>query len=256
MYTARVKDNQKERITREKNTDANHTLPRLESDVAIRDRIFTIRDVQVILDRDLAELYGVPTGTLNQAVKRNKNRFPEHFMFQLSVDEFRKWKSQIVISNLQEAIPMQNLRRRLQPNSSAICRCVNQTVLRSNLTSRQYEKSRPADTRQPGSHQSLFDRLFLFSRHSTLRVLTRGRQGSGFKGSRTERMAEQLAEFKAWLRDNPVNARIAARTVGARASVYWRLHEKTFAKDAKRTGEKRGFSSPRTLASAYRNCKA
>ena len=71
-----------------------------------------------------------------------------------------------------------------------------------------------------------------------------------------ERMVEQLAEFKAWLRDNPVNERIAARTVGARASTYWRLHEKTFAKDATRTGEKRGFSSPKTLASAYRNSKA
>ena len=85
---------------------------------------------------------------------------------------------------------------------------------------------------------------------------SRGRRGSGLKGSRTERMVEQLAEFKAWLRDNPVNERIAARTVGARASTYWRLHEKTFAKDATRTGEKRGFSSPKTLASAYRNSKA
>ena len=44
------------------NTDANHALPRLESDMAIRDRIFTIRDVQVILDRDLAELYGEKRG--------------------------------------------------------------------------------------------------------------------------------------------------------------------------------------------------
>ena len=85
---------------------------------------------------------------------------------------------------------------------------------------------------------------------------SRGRLGSGLKGSRTERMVEQLAEFKAWLRDNPVNERIAARTVGARASTYWRLHEKTFAKDARRTGEKRGFCSPKTLASAYRNSKA
>ena len=83
-----------------------------------------------------------------------------------------------------------------------------------------------------------------------------GRLGSGLKGSRMERMVEQLAEFKAWLRDNPVNERIAARTVGARASTYWRLHEKTFAKDATRTGDKRGFSSPKTLASAYRNSKA
>ena len=82
--------------------------------------------------------------------------------------------------------------------------------------------------------------------------LHRGRRGSGLKGSRTERMVEQLVDFKAWLRDNPVNERNAARTVGARASAYWRLHEKTMARDAKRTGEKRGFSCAKTLASAYR----
>ena len=81
----------------------------------------------------------------------------------------------------------------------------------------------------------------------------RGRRGSGLKGSRTERMVEQLVDFKAWLRDDPVNERNAARTVGARASAYWRLHEKTMARDAKRTGEKRGFSCAKTLASAYRN---
>ena len=92
------------------------------------------------------------------------------------------------------------------------------------------------------------------SPHQTKRQ--RGRRGSGLKGSRTERMVEQLVDFKAWLRDNPVNERNAARTVGARASAYWRLHEKTMARDAKRTGEKRGFSSAKTLASAYRNVKA
>ena len=54
----------------------------------IRDCIFTIRDVQVMLDRDLAELYGVPTKALNQAVKRNADRFPEGFVFQLTQDEF------------------------------------------------------------------------------------------------------------------------------------------------------------------------
>ena len=48
---------------------------------AIRSRILTIRGVQVLLDRDLAALYGVTTGALNQAVKRNMNRFPERFMF-------------------------------------------------------------------------------------------------------------------------------------------------------------------------------
>ena len=78
----------------------------------IQDRILTFRGTQVLLDRDLAELYGVSTGALNQAVKRNINRFPERFMFQLSDDEFKKWKSQFVISNLPEATIRMGLRKR------------------------------------------------------------------------------------------------------------------------------------------------
>ncbi|MDR0303909.1 MAG: ORF6N domain-containing protein [Chitinispirillales bacterium] len=65
----------------------------------IESRIFTIRDLQVMLDRDLAELYGVETRIINQAVKRNIERFPSSFMFQLNYSEFADWKSQIVISN-------------------------------------------------------------------------------------------------------------------------------------------------------------
>lgn len=49
----------------------------------IRSHIFTVRGVQVMLDRDLAKLYGVQTKVLNQAVKRNISRFPSDFMFQL-----------------------------------------------------------------------------------------------------------------------------------------------------------------------------
>ena len=52
-----------------------------------------------MLDRDLAELYGVETRALNQAVKRNAERFPNDFMFQLTEEEFNNWKSQIVMSN-------------------------------------------------------------------------------------------------------------------------------------------------------------
>ena len=52
-----------------------------------------------MIDRDLAVMYGVETRTLNQAVKRNFERSPEDFMFQLTEMEFRNWKSQIVISN-------------------------------------------------------------------------------------------------------------------------------------------------------------
>ena len=81
------------------------------------------------------------------------------------------------------------------------------------------------------------------------------RRGSGLKGKRTERMVEQLADFTAWLRGNPINERDPARTVGARASLFWRLHEKTFKRDAVRVGEKRGFGSEKTLAAAFRNSK-
>jgi hypothetical protein len=61
--------------------------------------IYLIRDKKVMLDRDLAELYGVETRVLNQAVKRNEKRFPKDFMFQLTRRELGDWKSQIVISN-------------------------------------------------------------------------------------------------------------------------------------------------------------
>ena len=53
----------------------------------IENKILTIRGVQVMLDRDIASLYGIPTGRLNEQVKRNMNRFPEHFRFQLNTIE-------------------------------------------------------------------------------------------------------------------------------------------------------------------------
>jgi len=52
-----------------------------------------------MIDRDLAEMYGVESRTLNQAVKRKLERFPDDFMSQLTDLEFQDWKSQIVISN-------------------------------------------------------------------------------------------------------------------------------------------------------------
>ena len=57
-------------------------------ELSIRKMIIEIRGVRVILDRDIAKLYGVTTGNLNKAVKRNMDRFPERYMFQLSHDEF------------------------------------------------------------------------------------------------------------------------------------------------------------------------
>jgi len=63
----------------------------------IESRIFTIRGLQVMLDRDLAELYGVETRVLKQAVNRNAIRFPSHFMFELSENEIKNMVSQFVI---------------------------------------------------------------------------------------------------------------------------------------------------------------
>jgi ORF6N domain len=62
-------------------------------------RIYLIRDQNVMLDQDLAGLYGVETKVLNQAVSRNRKRFPEDFMFQLTRKEFGNLKSQIVTSS-------------------------------------------------------------------------------------------------------------------------------------------------------------
>jgi len=65
---------------------------------AIQDKIFTIRGQRVMIDRDLAEMYGVETRRLNQQVKRNMKRFPEDFMFQLTGKEFENLKSQFATS--------------------------------------------------------------------------------------------------------------------------------------------------------------
>jgi len=65
----------------------------------VQNKIYLIRGIRVMIDRDLAEMYGVETRALNQAVKRNFERFPKDFMFQLTDLEFQDWKSQIVISN-------------------------------------------------------------------------------------------------------------------------------------------------------------
>lgn len=61
--------------------------------------ILVVRGQRVLMDRDLADLYGVSTGALNRAVRRNFARFPADFMFQLSAGETRDWISQVVISN-------------------------------------------------------------------------------------------------------------------------------------------------------------
>src|SRR5438093_7270418 len=67
----------------------------------IEQAIFLFRGQKVLLDADVALIYGVPTKVLNQAVKRNFRRFPDDFAFQLTVAEFANLRSQFVTSNLQ-----------------------------------------------------------------------------------------------------------------------------------------------------------
>lgn len=69
------------------------------SEEAIINKIYLVRGCKVMLDRDLAEMYGVETRVLNQAIKRNEKRFPVDFMFQMTSVELSDWKSQNVISN-------------------------------------------------------------------------------------------------------------------------------------------------------------
>lgn len=65
----------------------------------IQNKIYEIREQRVMIDRDLAEMYGVETRRLNEQIKRNMKRFPDDFMFQLTWDEFESLKSQFATSS-------------------------------------------------------------------------------------------------------------------------------------------------------------
>ena len=67
-------------------------------DEVVMNKIYVIREQKIMLDRDLAELYGVETKVLKQAVRRNIARFPEDFMFEMSKEELENWRSQFVTS--------------------------------------------------------------------------------------------------------------------------------------------------------------
>ena len=95
------------------------TVPNTGVADSIRSRILTIRGVQVMLDRDLAELYGVPTKVLNQAVKRNSERFPERYMFQLAKEDVENMRSQIVTgSDMETSLRSQNVTLSMNRSSS------------------------------------------------------------------------------------------------------------------------------------------
>lgn len=83
-------------ITKEDSTMTTTSIVSLEQ---VANKIYHIRGVKVMLDRDLAELYDVETRVLNQSVKRHIKRFPDDFMFQLINQEFKDLKSQFVTSS-------------------------------------------------------------------------------------------------------------------------------------------------------------
>ena len=95
------------RAVRRQNAERNRTMKKSNElraiDIAaVQSRMLTIRNQQVLLDRDVAALYGVETKALNQAVKRNAERFENGYVFQLDAHEMENWKSQFVTSNLSE----------------------------------------------------------------------------------------------------------------------------------------------------------
>ena len=75
------------------------SFPAQITEPVIIEKVYIIRGMKVMLDKDLAEMYGVEVKILNQAVKRKLQRFPDDFMFQLSNIEFQNLKSQIVTSS-------------------------------------------------------------------------------------------------------------------------------------------------------------
>lgn len=77
----------------------------------IENRIFTSRGVQVMLDSDLAKMYGVPTGRINEQVKRNNERFPDDFRFQLTEVEWSQIQAEVEFPSLTS----QNARLELIP---------------------------------------------------------------------------------------------------------------------------------------------
>ena len=89
----------KKEITTEVSTDKQNTEIAIVDEISIRDKIYVVRDVQVMLDFELAEIYGYTTSAFNQQVKRNEDKFPDDFRFRLSVEEYQNLLSQNVTAS-------------------------------------------------------------------------------------------------------------------------------------------------------------
>lgn len=74
------------------------------SAVTIESKIYLVRGLKVMMDNDLAEMYSVETKALKQAVKRNMDKFPEDFMFEMTDTELLNWRSQTATSNFDNIV--------------------------------------------------------------------------------------------------------------------------------------------------------
>ena len=95
----------------------NNTIEIIDNNQDIQSKIYTIRGLQVMLDNELANLYDVESKRLNEQVKRNIERFPDKFRFQLTEDEYQNLRSQIATSSLvsENVIPLKHGGRRYLP---------------------------------------------------------------------------------------------------------------------------------------------
>ena len=108
--------------------------------IIIRDKIYEIRGQRVMLDFDLAGLYGVETRTINQAVKRNIERFPEDFMFRITEEEWMR--SQIVIASEEGKIHIQTFDNQTSKNGLTIVSNMKEGGIRSQSVITSSEKRR------------------------------------------------------------------------------------------------------------------
>jgi len=159
----------------------------------IEKAIYLIRGEKVMLDRDLAKLYEVPTGALNQAVRRNRERFPEDFMFQLTTAEVRQLNlSQTVIGSEKHRDP------RLRPYAfteqgvamlSTVLRSkraitVNIEIMRAFVKLRQMLASNAELSRRLDELESKYDKQFRVVFDAIRRLMAtpaRGRKEIGFR---------------------------------------------------------------------------
>ena len=88
----------------------------------ISGKILLIRGQKVLMDRALAELYGVETKTLKRAVKRNLERFPSDFMFEMNNEEFKNWRYQFGTSNSDKnlALKVEKLERQMEKQGKSL----------------------------------------------------------------------------------------------------------------------------------------